>query len=58
MRVATNFVHPLVDEQSEQPVLSGITSASAFPGVEELEQLPMSELFTQFSSNDLNWLYP
>ncbi|KAJ5368409.1 uncharacterized protein N7496_008169 [Penicillium cataractarum] len=58
MRIATNFVHPLVDEQSEQPVLSDITAASAFPGVEELEQLPMSELFTQFSSNDLNWLYP
>lgn len=57
MRVATHFVHPLVDDQSEQSTLSEITETSGFPGV-EFEQLPMGELFAHFSTDDLNWLQP
>ena len=49
MRVSTHFVHPLVEDQSEQP---------AFPDVEEFEQFPMGDLFAHFSTDDLNLLQP
>ena len=58
MRVATHFIHPLVEDQVDRGVSFDTMAESAFPDVEDFEQLPMGELFAHFSANDLDWLQP
>lgn len=53
------FVHPLVEDHAEQsPALNQIGSSakSLLSGTEDLEQLPLDELFAVFEPDCFNWL--
>lgn len=60
MRFATHFVHPLVEDQTEQPLYPDQAARgtnSLIPVTEEdMEQLPLEELFAHIEPDCLNWL--
>lgn len=53
MRVATHYVHPLIDGNDDQQTTSDYNTT--LPSVESFEQFPMDELFAHFVPDDLAW---
>ncbi|KAE8416583.1 hypothetical protein BDV36DRAFT_310045 [Aspergillus pseudocaelatus] len=59
MRVTTHFVHPLLDEQAEQPHPpnpAGNAMHSFPPSPEDLEQVCLDEIFAHFPRDEFYWL--
>ncbi|KAE8375415.1 hypothetical protein BDV26DRAFT_14948 [Aspergillus bertholletiae] len=59
MRVTTQFVHPLLDEQTEQqhpPNPAGDAMYSFVPNPEGLEQVCLDEIFAHFPRDEFDWL--
>ncbi|KAB8208572.1 hypothetical protein BDV34DRAFT_189838 [Aspergillus parasiticus] len=59
IRVTTHFVHPLLDEQAEQPHPpnpAGNAMYSSLPSPDDLEQVCLDEIFGHFPRDEFYWL--
>lgn len=59
MCITTHFVHPLVEDEAEQPVPSDHLTVATEPllaNPETLEQLSMVDLCSQLLPDDFDWL--
>jgi hypothetical protein len=59
MRVTTHFVHPLIEDQEEQPSPTNNAGSAVYsfsPRPEDLEQVCLDQIFYHFSRDEPYWL--